>query len=153
MTFAVNVTNGPVHHQLHQGGMTADSVERFNQFLEDVSLRCNPGQEVCFIITMRARTSVLHSQICHMNLKSNTSTHVLPFSIYLRMLLPCGNKRQKLAWQKCVMILQGNHSMSEWQHWHRLLNKRQLSYLQTGWQHLSGACKYTSLAVLIWRIF
>ena len=46
MTFAVNVTNGLVHHQLHQGGMIA---ERFNQFLEDVSLRCNPWQEVCFI--------------------------------------------------------------------------------------------------------
>ena len=46
MTFAVHVTNGLVHHQLHQGGMAA---ERFNQFLEDVSLRCNPGQEVCFI--------------------------------------------------------------------------------------------------------
>ena len=48
MTFAFNVTNGLVHHQLHQGGMTA---ERFNQFLEDVhlSLRFNPGQEVCFI--------------------------------------------------------------------------------------------------------
>ena len=45
--FAVNVTNRLVHRQLHQGGMTA---ERFNQFLEDASLRCNPGKEVCFII-------------------------------------------------------------------------------------------------------
>ena len=42
MTFAVNVTNGLVHHQMHQGRMTA---ERFNQFLEDVSLHCNPKAE------------------------------------------------------------------------------------------------------------
>ncbi|GFR68304.1 integrase core domain [Elysia marginata] len=46
MTFAVNVMNGLVHHELHQGGMTA---ERFNQFFHDTSLQCNPGQEVCFI--------------------------------------------------------------------------------------------------------
>ena len=45
MTVAVNVTNRLVHHQLHQGRMTA---ERFNQFLETISLRCNPEQEVCF---------------------------------------------------------------------------------------------------------
>ena len=54
MIFAVNVTNGLVHHQLHQGGMTA---ERFNQFLEDISLRCNPEQEVCFIFD-KARAHV-----------------------------------------------------------------------------------------------
>ena len=41
-TFAVNVTNGLVHHQMHQGRMTA---ERFNQFLEDVSLHCNTKAE------------------------------------------------------------------------------------------------------------
>ena len=46
MTFAVNVTNGLVHYQLHQGGMTA---EPFNQFLEDISLHCNPGHEICFL--------------------------------------------------------------------------------------------------------
>ncbi|GFR70623.1 insertion element IS630 uncharacterized 39 kDa protein [Elysia marginata] len=40
------MTNGLVHHELHRGGMTA---ERFNQFLHDTSLQCNPGQEVCFI--------------------------------------------------------------------------------------------------------
>ena len=56
MTFAVNVSNGLVHHQLHQGGMTT---ECFNQFLEDVSLRCNPGQ-VCLIIdNARARHAAL----------------------------------------------------------------------------------------------
>ncbi|GFS25205.1 hypothetical protein ElyMa_003435500 [Elysia marginata] len=32
MTFAVNVMNRLVHHELHQGGMTA---ERFDQFLHD----------------------------------------------------------------------------------------------------------------------
>ncbi|GFS25603.1 insertion element IS630 uncharacterized 39 kDa protein [Elysia marginata] len=46
MTFVVNMMNGLVNHELPRGGMTAG---RFNQFLHDTSLQCNPGQEVCFI--------------------------------------------------------------------------------------------------------
>ncbi|GFS22238.1 DDE superfamily endonuclease [Elysia marginata] len=46
MTYVVNVMNGLVQHELHQGVRTA---ERFHQFLHDTSLQCNPGQEVWFI--------------------------------------------------------------------------------------------------------
>ncbi|GFR76974.1 hypothetical protein ElyMa_000496800 [Elysia marginata] len=47
--------NGLVHHEFHQGEMTA---ERFNQFLHDTSLQCN--------------NVVLLMQICQLNLKYST---------------------------------------------------------------------------------
>ncbi|GFO48713.1 replication protein a 70 kda DNA-binding subunit [Plakobranchus ocellatus] len=71
MTFAVNVLNGLVYHELHQGGMTA---ERFNQFLLETSLQCNPGQEVCFIFD-NARA---HGRAAEANLPSQFEIQYLP---------------------------------------------------------------------------
>ena len=93
MTFAVNMTNGIVHHQLHQDRMTA---ECFNQFLEDASLRCNPRQEVCFIFdNVRAHVRAALADLLH-GLQIQYLPHILPFSIYyVRMLLPCGKQALK----------------------------------------------------------
>ncbi|GFR82980.1 TC1 transposase-like protein [Elysia marginata] len=81
MTFGVNVVNGLDHDELHQGGMTA---ERFNQFLHDTSLQCNPGQEVCFIFD-NARA---HGRAAGDNLPAQFEMQYLPpyqftFSKYL----------------------------------------------------------------------
>ncbi|GFO13938.1 Tc1 transposase-like protein [Plakobranchus ocellatus] len=72
MTFAINVLNGLVYHELHQGGMT---VERFNQFLLETSLQCNPGQEVCFIFD-NARA---HGRAAEANLPAQFEIQYLPF--------------------------------------------------------------------------
>ncbi|GFR92069.1 insertion element IS630 uncharacterized 39 kDa protein [Elysia marginata] len=71
MTFAVNVMNGLVHHDLHLGEMT---VERFNQFLHNTSLQCNPGQEICFIFD-NARA---HGRAAEANLPAEFEMQYLP---------------------------------------------------------------------------
>ncbi|GFS09061.1 transposase [Elysia marginata] len=65
ITFAVNVMNGLVHHELHLGGMTA---ERFSQLLHDTSPQCNPRQEM----TMLAHTVEVLKLICQLNLNYST---------------------------------------------------------------------------------
>ncbi|GFR89156.1 DDE superfamily endonuclease [Elysia marginata] len=82
MTFAANVMNGLFHHKLHQGGMIA---ERFNQFLHDTSLQCNPGQEVCFIFD-NARA---HGRTAEANLPAEFEIQYLP--PYLPLLNICEN--------------------------------------------------------------
>ncbi|GFS00513.1 TC1 transposase-like protein [Elysia marginata] len=95
-----NVMNGLVHHELHQGGMTA---ERFNQFLHDTSLQCNPGQEVCFML---AHTVVLLKLICQLNLKSNTYQLLPPSSPFLNICENAfGNKLSKHVLPKFAAIL------------------------------------------------
>ncbi|GFS09931.1 TC1 transposase-like protein [Elysia marginata] len=80
LTFAVNVMNGLVHDELHQGGMTA---ERLNQFLHDTSLQCNPGQEVCF--TLADMVVLLKLIICQLNLKCSTYQLLPPYSPFLNI--------------------------------------------------------------------
>ncbi|GFS14053.1 DDE superfamily endonuclease [Elysia marginata] len=71
MTFVVNMMNGLVNLELHRGGKTA---ERFNQFLHDTSLQCNPGQEVCFLFD-NARA---HSRVVEANLPAEFEMQYLP---------------------------------------------------------------------------
>ncbi|GFO17414.1 transposon tf2-6 polyprotein [Plakobranchus ocellatus] len=82
MTFAVNALNGLVYHELHQGGMTS---ERFNQFLLETSLQCNPGQEVCFIFD-NARA---HGRAAEANLPAQFEIQYLP--PYSPFLIICEN--------------------------------------------------------------
>ena len=71
MTFAVSARAGLIHHDLFQGGMTA---ERFNGFLNHVSEIYQPEMEVCFVFD-NARA---HMQARNLELPEGFNIKYLP---------------------------------------------------------------------------
>ena len=71
MTFAVSARAGLIHHDLFQGGMTA---ERFNGFLNHVSEIYQPEMEVCFVFD-NARA---HMQTRNLELPEGFNIKYLP---------------------------------------------------------------------------
>ena len=79
MTFAVSARAGLIHHDLFQGGMTA---ERFNGFLNHVSEIYQPEMEVCFVFD-NARA---HMQARNLELpKGFNMKYLPPYSPFLNI--------------------------------------------------------------------